>query len=58
MIDDLISDPKNIFELISTCILKVMNFQIFRDFFEIFLNLFIIIFNFKKNIKKWFYTAR
>ena len=44
MIDYLISDQKNKFGLIWSCILKVMNFLIFRDFlqnlFEFILDLF------------------
>ena len=38
MIDNLIYDPKNKFGLIWSCILKVVNFLIFRDFSRIFLN--------------------
>ena len=46
MIDNSISDPKNKFELIYICILKFMNFLIFRNFLELFwmyLNLFFIL---------------
>ena len=38
MIESLISDPMNKFGLISSQILKVMNFIIFRDFYRIFLS--------------------
>ena len=52
MSDYLISDPPNIFGLIWSCILKFINFLIFRDFSRIFLNiseLFLM-----KNIKNLF----
>ena len=49
MIDNLIYDKNNKFGLIWSCILKVMNFLIFRDFSRIFLNLFKVIFYFLKN---------
>ena len=49
MIDNLISDPTR---QIWSCILKVMNFIIFRDFFGIFLSFKGFIFIEKH--KKWF----
>ena len=40
MIDYSNSDPKNKFELIGSCILKVMIFIIYRNFSGIYMNLF------------------
>ena len=47
MIDNSVSDPKNKFGLIWSCIFQVMNFPLFRDFLGIFLNLFKPTFDFK-----------
>ena len=38
MIDDIIYNKKNKFGLIWSCILKLMNFLIFRNFSRIFIN--------------------
>ena len=58
MIDYLISHPKNKFGLIWSSILKVMNFLIFSDFFEMFPNFSDFILDFFGFLKfsKSFYT--
>ena len=61
MIDNSISDPKNKFELIWSCILKVMIFRNFKNFLKFFWIYLIVFFILKwlKRIKKWVYiTAR
>ena len=54
MIDNSISDPKNKFGLIRSCIFKVMNFLIFRNFLD-FLNIFNAIFLFLKKLKEYIF---